>query len=273
MQRLGYEVWAVNTVEFSNHTGYGAWTGRILGADLAAELVGGVVQIARPGACEAILSGYLGSAGAGKVIADSVRLIRTKSKDAVYCCDPVMGDTGRGFYVSDDIPGIFKNELCPLADIITPNHFELEALTGMDTKDISGARRAIDVLHKKGPSVILVTSYQEEKNPPASPREISMLASDNSGMYRITTPLLALGANTAGTGDLTAAVFLSRYLETGNIRTALELCASSVFGILEKSFQADENGASGAELPFELRIIDAQEELVLPTSIFRAEKL
>jgi pyridoxine kinase len=287
MQRLGREVWAINTVEFSNHTGYGAWRGKVLGAELAAELVTGLAERGVLGRCEAVLSGYLGDAAVGRAIVGAVRRVREESPKALYCCDPVMGDTGRGFYVKPDIPGIFKDELLPLADIVTPNQFELEALTGIKTETLAGACRAIAALHERGPRIVLVTSFRDNDSamtanvPPAngvppsvtSGAHISMLASaragDKSGLYRINTPELPLGAGVAGTGDLTASIFLSRYLETGDVKKTLELCTASVYGILEASFlkRAVQEG------PLDLLIVRAQEELSSPSHVFEAVKL
>jgi pyridoxine kinase len=265
LQRLGREVWAINTVEFSNHTGYGSWRGRVLGADLAAELVTGLEERGVLCRCEAVLSGYLGDAAVGRAIIDAVLRVRRESPNSLYCCDPVMGDVGRGFYVKPDIPGMFKNELVPLADIITPNQFELEALTGIDTGTPENAIRAINLLHEKGPGIVLVTSYRDN----TMPANISMLASDKTGLYKITTPQLPLGPDVAGTGDLTASIFLSRYLETKDLKQTLELCAASVYGILEASFLKRESEDS----LLELLIIDAQEELHSPSRFFEAVKL
>ena len=264
LQRLGREVWAINTVEFSNHTGYGAWRGKVLGAELAAELVTGLEERGVLHRCEAVLSGYLGDADVGRAVIDAVKKARRESPGALYCCDPVMGDVGRGFYVKPDIPGIFKNELVPLADIVCPNQFELEALTGINTSTADNAIKAISILHETGPSIVLVTSYKE------TAEQIGMLASDGTNIYKIATPELPLGNGVAGTGDMTAAVFLSRYLETGNLEKTLELCAASVFGILEASLKA----APFAEkhLPLELKIIDAQKELHDPSHYFKAVK-
>jgi len=269
LQRLGREVWAINTVEFSNHTGYGAWRGKALGAELTAELVAGLEDRGVLNRCEAVLSGYLGDAPCGWAVIEAVKKVRRESPDAVYCCDPVMGDIGRGFYVKPDIPGMFKNELVAAADIVTPNQFELEALTDIDTSTIEGALKAINILHEKGPSIVLVTSFKEKAE--LSSKELSMLASDKKNVYKITTPELPLGSGAAGTGDMTAAVFLSRYLETRNLEKTLALCTASVFGILEKSYKA----ACGAEngMPLELKIIDAQEELVAPSHSFKTVKI
>ena len=266
MQRFGREVWAINTVEFSNHTGYGTWRGYVLGGEHVRDLAVGLEERGVLGGCEAVLSGYLGEAAVGRAITDTVQKVRSAAPGVLYCCDPVMGDVGRGFYVKPDIPGIFKNELLPLADIITPNQFELEALTGLDIKDINQARLAIDMIHAKGPGIVLVTSYSNDG------QEIGMLASDKSGIYSIRTPELPIGIGMAGSGDIVSSVFLSRYLETGDLRKTLELCTASIFGIIEKSWQAYKKGGADSKL-MELQIIHAQEELVSPTHYFEAKKL
>ena len=275
MQRMGREVWAVNTVEFSNHTGYSAWRGKVLGAALASSLVRGLAERDVLDRCEAVLSGYLGDASLGNVIAKTVRQVRKKSKNALYCCDPVMGDTGKGLYVKPDIPGIFIKKLVPLADIVTPNHFELEVLTGICPDTIENTCRAMDILHKMGPSVVLVTSYHEGAKADliSTNSQISMLVSDSSGKYKIDTPQLPLGTTVAGCGDLTAAVFLSRYLETRDSKRTLELCTASIYGILERSFLENRNKELNAQQPMELLIVHAQEELINPSHVFTPVKI
>jgi len=273
MQRLGREVWAINTVEFSNHTGYGAWKGKVLGGELAEELVTGLEDRGVLSRCEAVLSGYLGDAAVGRAITGAVQKVRSVAPTALYCCDPVMGDVGRGFYVKPDIPDIFKNELIPLADIITPNQFELEALTGLQTNTIDNARRAVDMIHEKGPRIVLVTSFRSGASSGVSSGEqIAMLASDRNGMYVISTPELPIAVGMAGSGDITASVFLSRYLETGDIKKTLELCTASIFGIIEASWQTH-SGGEAKPGPMELRIIQAQKELDSPSHFFEARKL
>ena len=265
MQRLGRTVWAVNTVEFSNHTGYGSWKGKVLGAELINDLVLGLEERGVLDRCQAVLSGYLGDESTGDAVINAVKKARALNPSAVYCCDPVMGDTGRGIYVKPGIPSIFKNNLLPAADIACPNQFEIENITGIEVKNISGAVNAIEKLHKIGPSIVLVTSYKETDG------EISMLASDKKNIYKITTPELPLGCDVAGTGDMTTAIFLSRYLETKSTEIALELCASSVYGILEASFK--EFNTNGKKAPLELNIIDAQSQLCSPSYNFKAVKV
>jgi pyridoxine kinase len=172
-----------------------------------------------------------------------------------------MGDVGRGFYVHADIPGMFKNETIPMADIATPNQFELEALTALDTSSLDAARKAIDLIHAMGPRIVLVTSYREQGG---AENQIEMLASDGNALHRVRTPELPLPTGMAGSGDVTAALFLSRYLETRSVRETLELTAGSIFGIMDATFKADSR---------ELLLIAAQEELAKPRNVFKAEKL
>ena len=273
LQRLGREVWAINTVEFSNDTGYKAWRGEALSPSLVEDLVLGLEERGVLKNCEAVLSGYLGDPATGRAIINAVKKVRFHAPKAIYCCDPVMGDAGLGFYVKPEIPGIFKNEVIPLADIITPNQFELCALTGRGTLapdkiTMEDVLDAVKSLHAAGPGIILVTSLKikEPQKRPDDPPEVGMLVSDGKDVYRISTPELIFdnSDSMAGSGDLTAAVFLSRYLETRDLKLSLELTAASVYGIMKATHSAGSP---------ELLIIAAQEQLSLLSSPFRAIKV
>jgi pyridoxine kinase len=260
LQKLGHTVWAINTVEFSNHTGYGAWTGRVLDAALAGELVQGLADRGVLFKTEAVLSGYMGDAGVGKAVLDAVERVRAENPDAVYCCDPVMGDVGRGFYVKPGIPEMFKNEVIPKADIVTPNQFELEALTGIKVVDMDSAHKAILSLHAMGPKVVLVTSFKGAGDAENKPH-IDMVVSNGEDLFRSRTPELFFPFSMAGSGDLTAAVFLSHFLKMKNVKRALERTTGSVYGIMSATCRAKSR---------ELLIIEAQEELLRPGFIFEA---
>ena len=129
LQRMGFEVWPVNTVHFSNHTGYGAWRGPVLAAEDVAGVIRGVEDRGVLPSCDAVLSGYMGDASLGGVIVGAAGRVKELNPNALYCCDPVMGDEGRGFFVRPGIPEFVKEVAVPAADVITPNHFELEYLT------------------------------------------------------------------------------------------------------------------------------------------------
>src|SRR3954464_5802798 len=92
MQRLGVEVWPIHTVQFSNHTGYGAWTGRVFDPPLITELVEGVAQRGVLGQCDGVPAGYMGSAETGAAILDAVAQVKAANTAARCCCDLVIGD-------------------------------------------------------------------------------------------------------------------------------------------------------------------------------------
>src|SRR5437868_5794790 len=151
LQRIGVEVWPIHTVQFSNHTGYGAWTGRVFEAALIGELVDGIAARGVLGTCDGVLSGYMGSADTGAAILDAVARVKAANPSARYCCDPVIGDVGRGVYVRADVPEFMRECALPAADIVTPNQFELDLLSGTATATLAGALSAVEGLRARGP--------------------------------------------------------------------------------------------------------------------------
>jgi len=144
LQRLGHEVWPVLTVHFSNHTGYGAWRGPLLDPADVREVIAGIGDRGVLGDCDAVLSGYQGDPAVGAVVLEAVDLVKAANPRAVYCCDPVMGDVGRGMFVRPGIPEFMRDTVVPQADIVTPNHFELDFLAGRDTRTLAELLDAVD---------------------------------------------------------------------------------------------------------------------------------
>ena len=157
LQRLGIEVWPVRTVQFSNHTGYGEWRGRVFDGQAVEEVVAGIADRGVLGSCDAVLSGYLGSADIGHAVVGTVARVRAANPDAVYCCDPVIGDVGRGVFVRPGIEEFMREVAVPAADIVTPNHFELDLLSGSTTTSLPAVKDAVSAVHALGPRVVLTT--------------------------------------------------------------------------------------------------------------------
>jgi pyridoxine kinase len=259
LQRLGVEVWPVNTVQFSNHTGYGSWTGQVFEAGLIRDVVAGIAQRGVLAECNGILSGYMGSADIGAAILDAAAAVKRANPSARYCCDPVIGDVGRGVFVREGIPEFMKNTAVPVADMITPNQFELDYLSQRASKTLRQARDAVKAVHDLGPRVILVTSLHTQETPENS---IDLLASDESGCFIVRTPRLPLVVN--GAGDAIAALFFAHYLRTGKIAEALSRASSAIFGVLAKTAEAGSR---------EIQLVAAQDEIVKPSRLFQAEAL
>src|SRR5689334_9274683 len=146
LQRLGRDVWPVMTVHFSNHTGYGAWRGPLLSSEDVAEVITGVEERGAFASCEAVLSGYQGAEDVGAVILDAVARVKEASPDAIWCCDPVMGDVGRGMFVRPGIPEFMRDRVVPAADVVTPNHFELDFLAGTTSTTLEELLAAADIV-------------------------------------------------------------------------------------------------------------------------------
>ena len=139
LQRLGIEAWALDTVAFSNHTGHGKWRGSVVPAADVAELFEGVAALGVLPQIDAVLSGYLGDSATGPVLLDIVARVRAANPQALFCCDPVIGDVDTGSYVTAGIAEFFRDRALALADIITPNRFELEYLTGHSVATLAEA--------------------------------------------------------------------------------------------------------------------------------------
>src|SRR5437764_7318504 len=258
LQRIGVEVWPVHTVQFSNHTGYGAWTGRVFEARLITELVDGIAQRGVLGQCDGVLSGYMGSAETGAAILDAVARVKAANPEARYCCDPVIGDVGRDVFVRPGIPEFMREHAVPAADVVTPNQFELDHLTGRTSVTRRDALAAIDALHALGPKLMMVTSLHTDETPSDT---IDLVAPDASGHFRVRTPKLPISIH--GGGEAIAALFLRHYLRTGSAAEALSRAVSSVFGVLKRTAE------TGAR---EILLIDAQDEFVNPGQVFEAGK-
>ncbi|MEO0394141.1 MAG: pyridoxal kinase PdxY, partial [Pseudomonadota bacterium] len=204
LQRLGFDVTAVNTVQFSNHTGYGAWTGEVFTADHIAGLIDGVEARGGLDVCAGVLSGYLGDAALGEVVLDAVTRVKGRNPDALFCCDPVMGDVGRGFFVRDGIPEFFRDKALASADILVPNQFELAYLADQPIATLDDALTATASLRQQGPRQVLVTSFEPKEGPPD---QISMLLDTDEGAWQVDTPRLPLNPAPNGAGDCTAALY------------------------------------------------------------------
>jgi pyridoxine kinase len=254
LQRLGIEVWPVHTVQFSNHTGYGEWKGRVFDGPAIEEVVDGIAERGVLGSCDAVLSGYLGSADIGHAVVGAVQRVRQANPAAVYCCDPVIGDVGRGVFVRPGIPDFMREVAVPAADLVTPNHYELDHLAGTTTRTLDEVRDAVAAVQALGPRVVLTTSLVTDDTPGDA---VDLLASEGGRHFRVRTPRLDLSVN--GAGDAIAALFLAHWLDTRSAGEALGRAAASVFGLLRMTAEARSR---------EILLVAAQDEYTSPTRVF-----
>ncbi len=241
MQAKGLEVAAVPTALLSNHPHYPTIHGRVLEPELLAALLQGVEERGLTDSARIIVTGYLGSADNGRVVAEFVARARRRNPRLLYICDPVMGDDDLGLFVAEDLPGIFRDRLAPLASIITPNQYELELLTGHDARDLAGLDAAMRLLAAQGVGAAAVTGCVLTDTPAG---EVETVAWSPEGLGRTSVPRLPI--RPCGTGDLFAALLAARLYAGEPLAQAARGATNEILSVLRRT-QAD-----GAE---EMRII------------------
>ena len=257
LQRLGLEIWPINTVQFSNHTGYADWEGRVTPVDEVQALLQGLSRRNVLPHCEAVLTGYLGLPALGDAVLDAVAMAKTANKKAVWCCDPVMGDEGRGFFVPPAMAEFFKKRALPLADFLTPNQFELEQISDVRVSDLDHLRLALKLLHSKGPRLICVTSARFADTPEQA---LDMVLSVPDQIWRLRLPRLPLSPN--GAGDVVAGLILYHALKKFPPKSILEKSGSMIFALLMTMLKLRQG---------ELPLVAAQNEMLSPERLFTAE--
>jgi pyridoxine kinase len=200
---------------------------------------------------DAVLSGYLGDAATGPVLLDIVERVRAANPRALFCVDPVIGDTDTGSYVTPGVAEFFRDRALALADVVTPNLFELEYLTGRRVASLAEAAEAIEALRERGPGIVLLTSLALE------PGRMTMMARGSDGAWAVETPHLPIALN--GCGDVTAALFLARLLRGEALPEALANTAAAIFAVIEATARLGRS---------ELALVAAQDELAAPSRRF-----
>ena len=256
MQMHGIDVIAVPTTLLSNRPGYPTIRGRVLEAQLVADLLLGIRERGAVETCQMILSGYLGSREIAVVVADFVARAKARNPALRYCLDPVLGDRDRGLFVQPEIPPFVRGRLCALADIVTPNHFEFEFLCGAEARTIDQVIARAAELIARGPSTVVVTSAELADTLDG---QIDTIAVERSRAFRVTTPKLPISPN--GTGDLFAALYVSAGVRGADTPDALAHAVSGVFAVLERT------AARGTE---EMRIVESGDLLAHPKRRFEA---
>ncbi len=257
LQRLGHEVWAVPTALLSNHPGYGQSRGAPVAASLVEACVEGIAAIGALARCDGVLTGYLTTPEIAEAALGAAQQAKGAHPAAIWCCDPVFGDHGR-IYARPGLMEFFRDRAVPEADIVTPNLFELETLTGAPIADLASARRAMATLAARGPSIVVLTSF--DRQTPEDSLDILALAGARLLGVRVPRAPRAF----EGAGDLFAALFLAAFLETREAGAALESACAAVAGVLAATERAGSR---------ELALVAAQQELAQPSRRFAVQNL
>lgn len=270
LQLLGFDVDPINSVQFSNHTGYPSFKGHVLDGEQLWTLIEGL---------EAndllfythLLTGYIGSLSFLDTILQVLDKLRQVNPNLIYVCDPVMGDEGR-LYIKPELVPVYREKVIPLASLITPNSFEAELLTGIKLVTEADALQAFDILHKAGPSKVVITSMDLNG-------DLAILGSERingaQGFHQFSIKVPKLPSYFTGTGDLMTALLLGwtyRYPE--DLTKAAELAVATLQAVLKRTVSDWAiSGVTPTTKQMELRLVQSREDIISPTVIIRAQPL
>ena len=261
MQRVGVNVWPLNTVQFSNHTQYGQWTGEVLAPEQIPALVDGIATIGELGNCDAVLSGYLGSAAQGRAILTGVARIKAVNPNALYLCDPVMGHPEKGCIVPAEVSDFLLDEAVAVADVLCPNQLELDSFCGRRAESLEDCVAMARSLLARGPKAVLVKHLAY---PGRKAEDFEMLLVTAEGSWHLQRPLLAFARQPVGVGDLTSGLFLARVLLGDSWVAAFEFTAAAVHEVLLET---------QACTSYELELVRVQDRIMHPRVRFEARRL
>ncbi len=240
LQAMGYEVWPVNTVQFSNHTGYGQWQGEIFSKEHIHQVILGLESLNLIPSCLAILSGYMGSEAICHEVQDTVQRFKAQNPALLYLCDPVIGN--QHCFVKPEVLEFFKHHL--VADIITPNQYEAETLSGIPIKTVADLKATAQFFQDKGSRVVIITGVKLND---VAPDTLHIYGGEGNQHYLLAAKEYTFPIPPSGTGDLFSAVFLGSYLTYRNLDHALRRSVDLMNRVLAKT------AASGSR---ELRVLD-----------------
>lgn len=265
MQLLGFDVDNINSVQFSNHTGYKHVKGQILTEKDLADIATGL-QENNIDTYTHMLTGYIGSPGFLKEIANVYTQLKKKNPDLIYVCDPAMGDNGHLYAPKELIP-LYKDLIIPIATILVPNLYETELLTGLKIDSVDAAWEAIRALHQKGCKIVCISSAELA----ASKDKLYVFASSITDKpVKLLMELDKIDASFTGSGDLFSALLLCFMHETGSdLKKSLEKTVAVLQSVLRRTFDYVQ-GKGVTPRNMELRLIQSRDDILAPSGSYKA---
>lgn len=273
LQILGFDVCPVNSVQLSNHTGYSCFKGQVLNAEDIECLYDGLKQNNIHGQFSHLITGYIGSKSFLLKVGEIIQDIRDSNPGITYVCDPVMGDNGK-MYVPEELMPVYRDVIVPKADIVTPNQFEAELLTGIKITSEAEALQAMQCLHDKGPKTVVLSST-DLGSEGILVALASTIKNGEKECYRIEMPYVQ--AIFVGTGDLFASCLMAWMHKDNDLKIALEKTVSTTQIVINRTLQAAKEAAGKGNKPtpaqMELRLIQSKADIENPKVTFTAKKL
>uniref|UniRef100_A0A8C5C1W7 Pyridoxal kinase n=1 Tax=Gadus morhua TaxID=8049 RepID=A0A8C5C1W7_GADMO len=281
LQVLGFEVDSINSVQFSNHTGYAHWKGQVLTAEELNVLYEGI-KLNNVNHYDYVLTGYSRDVSFLEMVVDIVAELKEANPSLVYVCDPVMGDHGWQMDKKMLLP-VYRDKVVPVANILTPNQFEAELLTGRKMKTEKDAVEIMDLLHKMGPETVVLTStdLHSKLGDPylvvlGSQRIVKPDGSSSSQKIRMDIP--KVDAVFVGTGDLFAAMLLAwTHHHPKDLKAACEKTVSLMHHVIKRTITYANEMAGPGKKPspaqLELRMVQSKKDIEDPALVVEATVL
>uniref|UniRef100_A0A182MFN9 Pyridoxal kinase n=1 Tax=Anopheles culicifacies TaxID=139723 RepID=A0A182MFN9_9DIPT len=280
LQVLGFEVDQINSVQFSNHTGYkNGFKGQVLNEKELADVYGGLVDNDLHKLYTHLLTGYVGNPAFLREIANILKSLRGVNEKLIYVCDPVMGDDGI-MYVPKELLPIYRDEIVPLADIITPNQYEVELLTGKQIKSETDIWDAMQWFHEKGVRTVAISSSELGAKDTLLAYVSNRTNAGTLEKYRLSIP--KQGNNLirfTGTGDLFASLFLAHSTLTNyDIGATLERAIATLQAVITKTLSFIPEPVLQGKEPVtsqqrELKLIQSKSDIEQPKITLKCEKM
>ncbi|XP_030642170.1 pyridoxal (pyridoxine, vitamin B6) kinase a [Chanos chanos] len=278
LQVLGFEVDSINSVQFSNHTGYEHWKGQVLTADELKVLYEGI-KLNNVNQYDYVLTGYTRDVSFLEMVVDIIQELKKINPKLVYVCDPVLGDNG-SMYVPENLLPVYRNKVVPVANIITPNQFEAELLTGRKISTEKDAVEVMELLHKMGPDTVVITS--SDLLSPLGNQYLVALGSQKTVKpdgtkvtQQIRMDIPKVDAVFVGTGDLFAALLLAwTHHHPDNLKMACEKTVSAMHHVIKRTMAyaievaGPDRRPSPAQL--ELRMVQSKADIEDPAIAIEA---
>lgn len=262
MRRAGVDVWPLNAVEFSNHTQYAAgWKGVVFPPEHLTSVVDGLDAIGVLPKCDAVLTGYIGSAAQGSAVMEIVAKVKAANPAALFFCDPVMGHPAKGCKVAPGVAEVHRDLSLAKADMMSPNVLELGMLVGRDLDTVADCLAAARELLGRGLKLVLVKhlSYAAEDK---GAFEMLLVTPDEA--WHIARPLVEFEREPVGVGDLTSGLMLAGLLKGMPPREAFAYATAAVYEVMLETKRA------GA---YEMQLVAAQDRIAKPEHAFTAKAL
>uniref|UniRef100_A0A3B4B150 Pyridoxal kinase n=1 Tax=Periophthalmus magnuspinnatus TaxID=409849 RepID=A0A3B4B150_9GOBI len=275
LQVLGFEVDSINSVQFSNHTGYGHWKGQVLTAEELNVLYEGI-KLNNVNHYDYILTGYSRDTSFLETVVDIIKELKRTNPKLVYVCDPVMGDQG-AMYVPENLLPVYRDKVVPLADILTPNQFEAEILTGRKIYSVEDAIEVMDLLHKMGPETVVLTStdlpsIQGDQFLVALGSQKTVKPDGINTTEKICIDIPKVDAVFVGTGDLFAAMLLAwTHHHPKDLKSACEKTASVMHHVIKRTIKYMAGpGKKPNAAQLELRMVQSKTDIENPAVVLGA---